>query len=191
MSNNEMSIEVNRKLIEIFDELLVAGDWEASLFLRAMGKQVRDLREKALQLLVSATGSAAYSTSNVLEEKAGHIKVFISVYQTEGNNLQKWHKTLKSLSDHSISRPVYREETHVQEMIRSKTDKQREAYVKILIKEGDVLATNTKITTDRLGNELIVLKPHTVKLENIIEFVHCQNRYRYLDDQLVLKGEMK
>lgn len=188
MNIYEKSIEVNKKLITVLDELLANAKWDASLFLRATGKQVQELRDKAEQLLIEATGSAAHVKNAGANVKAGCCKVFISVYQADGNNLQQWHRTLKSINTYSIGRPVYSKEENVRAMIRSKIDKQREGYVTVLIKEQDITSVGREIT-DRFGNELLTLKMGAVHPENILEFFHGDKIYNYSDEGLVLKRD--
>lgn len=172
------SIEVNKKLIDLLDGLLSACDWESSLFLKNASKRFIALRAEAERLLQEATGANAAQHTVKEITKAGHRKIFISVYQTEGNNLQKWFATMKSLAEYSISRPVYAEEAHVQALIRSKADPEREGYVVLFVKEDDIIQLPpSRVATDRLGNELLSLKVGAVKRENIIEFVHAQQHY--------------
>lgn len=191
MNTQENSIEINRQLIDVLDELLVKGNWEASLFLRAAGKQIRELRDQAYQLLIDVTGEITTQKNNNVLEKADHIKVYISLYQNEGNNLTKWYQMIKALTEHSVSRPVYREEEQAKVIIRSKADVQPEGYVAAFIKENDILQMPFgKTAVDRFGNELLSLRPGAIKLENIIEFVHCQQSYLLQDGGLVLKHKI-
>lgn len=189
MNTQENNIEVNRKLVDVLDELLTAGNWEASLFLKAAGKQIRSLRDRAQQLLIEVTNETVAEQNNKVLEKADHIKVCVSLYQNDGNNLAKWYQAVKALTEHSVSRPVYRDEEHVKTMIRSKADAQPEGYVVAFIKESDVLRMPFgKTSLDRFGNELLCLRPNAIKLENIIEFVHCQQSYSLQENGLVLKA---
>lgn len=190
IKNDTKSIEINRQLIHLLDDLLQAGNWEESLLLRTVNKQIHQLREKAEKLLQEAT-SIEHDQHYQAQEKAGFVKVFISLYQTDGNNLEKWHLTLKALSEYSISRPVYFSEEHVNMLIRSKADIYREAYVVVLVKPVDIIhLAADKTAKDRFGNELVTLKVSAIKLENIVEFVHGRNRYEYESEGLVLKDQL-
>lgn len=188
MSDEATRIEVNKKLIAMLDDLLDTCNWESSLFLKTASKKFLALRTEAEQLLLAATMPNIAPKNVVLQTKEGHTKVFLSVYQTEGANLQKWYVTLKSLDEYSISRPVYREEEHITAMIRAKSDPQREGYVVLFVKNDSIIHVPPgKIATDRLGHELITLKTGAVKQENILEFVHCQQHYQMNETGLVLK----
>lgn len=189
MSNDATRIEVNKKLIAMLDDLLGTCNWESSLFLKTASKKFLALRMEAEQLLLASTTTAPKNV--VIPVKAGHTKVFISIYLTEGINMEKWYATLKTLNEYSITRPVYRDEEHIKAMIRAKSDTQREGYVTLFIKDEDIInLPPSKIVTDRLGHELLALKIGAVKLENIIEFVHCQQHYRMSETGLVLKTEV-
>lgn len=188
MGTDNKDIEINRKMIAMLDKLLAAGKWDESLFLRNISKKFRELRQEAEQLLIERTGFGTIATHVVPKEKPGHVKVFISLYQTEGNNLQKWHRTLRLLTDHSVSRPVYQNEEEVKAMIRAKADVLREGYVSLFVKEQDIMQLPpNKVATDKLGHELMTLKAHAVKPENILEFIHNQKRYHVEEQGLVLK----
>lgn len=188
MSDNT-TIEVNKKLIAMLDGLLGGCNWESSLFLKTASKKFLALRMEAEQLLLASTAPDVTQKA-VMQVKEGHAKVFISMYQMEGNNLQKWYVTLKSLDEYSISRPVYREEEHIRAMVRAKPDAQREAYVAIFVKNENIINLPPgRIATDKLGNELLTLKTGAVKLDNIIEFVHGEQRYQINETGLVLKTE--
>lgn len=181
-------IAANEKLIQILDELLSVGDWQASLFLKTAAKQFMELRLQAQQLLAEVQRV----TSIQHQERAHAFEdarvVYISVYQAEGHDLHKWHQTLKSLTDYSLSRPVYQEEEHIRAMIRAKEQVQREGYVQVLVQQQDIVALpSDKKSYDRFGNELLTLKAGVVKPEHIVEFVHGEQRYQFQQDALVLK----
>ncbi|MGB6976825.1 MAG: Dot/Icm secretion system protein IcmQ, partial [Gammaproteobacteria bacterium] len=113
---------------------------------------------------------------------------YVSIFQMEGNNLHKWINTLKMLDHYSQSRPVYRTEEQVRAIIRTKSEQLREAYVVIEIKENDIIPLSAgRTAVDRLGNELLTLKRGAIQPENIIEFVHSEHRYDFVEGQLVLQ----
>lgn len=187
------SLEVNKKLIGLLDELLSACNWEATLFLKTASKRFKTLRDEAQRLLIETTGTGLSTQSTLKElEKAGHIKAYVSIYQADGINLQKWYNTLKALATYSIGRPVYRDEAQIKAAIHAKTDAQREAYVSVFIKEEEIVnLPSSHAAIDKLGHALMTLKMGAVKTENIIEFVHCQKRYHFSDDGLIYKSDVK
>ncbi len=191
-NTNEKYIAINHRLIKILDELLASGDWRASLFLRNTSKRFEELRKQAQDLSQRMSGTAALNSSDVVAiEKTGYCQVFVSLYQAEGSNLQKWHHLLKTLTEYSISRPVYRDESYIQKMMRAKENIQREAYVSVWIKPGDIIELpGARVAMDRLGQEMLTLKAGAIKPENIIAFAHCQKLYDVCEQGLVLKAEL-
>lgn len=190
--SNEKHIAINRDLITLLDELLASDDWQASLFLRNAGKRFAQLRDQANGLLQKMTGASISNLDrHVVLEKAGYCKVYVSLYQAEGSNLQKWHHLLKTLTEYSIGRPVYRDEACIQKMIRAKEQVQREAYVSVWIKQEDILElSGARVAMDRLDQEILTLKANAIKPENIIAFIHCQKAYQVHEQGLVHKAEL-
>lgn len=183
-------LEGSCKLISILDELLNNNDWESSLLLRTAKKHLNALKDEAKQITDSFKISEQHEDV-VSSLKEGHIKVYISLYQTEGTKLKIWHDMLKSLSEHSVSRPVYKDEEQVRTAIRSKPDMQRHAYVVVAIPENGIIHFE-KPAVDRLGQELLTLKDGVIETRNIIEFVHAnEKRYKFRNDMLVLDTREK
>ncbi len=187
-------IEIRNKLLEAFDKAIAEGNWEVSLFFRNVEKRLRELREFVATELVESEdnklASAIKKRSNFNQEN--YLQVCISIYQAEGDNLERWKNAIKALAGHSISRPVYRLEDHAQAMIRGKADTKREAYVIVCVKNTDIIQPYAgKIMEDRFGHELLTLKEGCVKLEHIIEFVHENKRYSFDDGELVFKNEIR
>lgn len=176
--------EMRDKIIAAFDKALEAGDWESTLFFKALGKRLRELREFVVKEL-SESPVAIESTKDILA-KEGYIPVYISIYQADGGNLEKWRNTIRVVAEHIISRPVYREEEHVRALIRSKAEQRREGYVIALVKENDILPPYAgKPQLDRFNHEMINLKEGSVKLANIIEFVHEDKRHLLREGEFI------
>ncbi len=178
-------LEGSRKLISILDELLNSDDWESSLLLRTAKKHLNALKDEAKQIADSLDGREEREQVDC-SLKEGHIKVYVSLYQTEGARLKIWHDMLKSLSEYSTSRPVYKDEEQVRTAIRSKPDMQRHAYAVVIISESGIIHFE-KPAVDRLGQELLTLKDSVIETKNIIEFIHAnEKRYKFRNDTLVL-----
>lgn len=181
-------LEATSKLVSLLDELLKDDDWESSLLLRTTKKHLVALRDEAKQIVDKLSGGADLEAnlqvSSSLEKD--HIKIYISLYQSEGSNIKAWQRMLKSLANYSISRPVYNDEEQVREMIRSKPEIQRHAYAIVAIPQNGIIHLE-KPTVDKFNHELLTLKEGAVQLKNIIEFVHAnEKRYVFRDDKLIL-----
>lgn len=184
MSEDSLRIEVAKKLAELLDGLLATGDWQSSLFLRVASKRIQILLDEA-KSLVELSNPEQSLTKKVKDSAHGYIPVYISLYQVVGNNLQNWQYALRLLSEHNTSRPTYRNEQFVRELIDSKPDGKRHGYAIVHVKEDDIY-TFEEQPRDSLGHEMLVLKEGVIKLENIIGFVHAnKKRYAFVNNMLV------
>jgi intracellular multiplication protein IcmQ len=186
--NLQEQVKLKNELLTLFDKALADGNWEASLYFRTVGKRLRELRQCIIDEIDTEDKSKASRVSRSLAQpKEGYIKVYVSIYQADGANIDRWRSTVKSLADYSINRPIYRAQEHIEAILRAKTDIKREAYVIVHVKENSIIQQYPgRAMTDRFGNELITLKEGSVKLENIIEFVHEGKRYSIDHGEFVL-----
>jgi Dot/Icm secretion system protein IcmQ len=188
IKNNSSSDDIiaARQLIAILQDLLAAGDWQSSgLLLRTISQKLQTYCDELKQWLEDNAKLA--QTQDTLQQVVNNERtvVYISLFQTEGNNLKKWENTLKML-DHYQSRPIYRAEEEVMAMIRTKSEQQREAYVIVKIKEDAILpSAGGRPVVDRLGHELLALKRGAIDPKNIIGFVHNGNHYVFSEGELV------
>jgi Dot/Icm secretion system protein IcmQ len=174
-----------RQLVQSLNDLLSSGDWEATLFLKANKKKLEALRDQAQAILDNiATSKENKKAMKEYVEQPGYKLVYISIYQADPNNLSKWQGVIKGLEKHSVSRPIYAEEVHVQALIRGKPDPAKEAYIKAFVRESDILKPQLgKTTYDRYDQPLITVKEGSVKVENIVEFIHQNKHYRYVPEK--------
>lgn len=182
---------LNKKLIEILDKIIEKGHWEGTLFLQAAGKKLRELREhlKAnLDVSTEPTESPSllhrYRQTKTTLNKAN--LVFILIYSAEGGNLKQWETIINSLATHSMTRPIYRNESDVQAVIRSKPNKQNDAYIAFSITADDINPPfNNKPSVDRYGNELVVLKEGVIHSDKVEYFIHTSGKYFFQNGKLI------
>jgi intracellular multiplication protein IcmQ len=191
---NRELVEIARKMVKLFEELFAACDWNSSLFIRNAIKPLQKLQQDAEEILKKLSADIDQTTETpaqretrfALEERPGYIKTFISLYQSEGSNLQKWQGALKNLVDQSVSRPIYRKEENIKELLRSKSDPMRQAYAVIFVPELSIIqAYQGKPSVDQFGNELLTIKERAITLENIVELVHMGHRYAFVNGKLI------
>lgn len=179
--------EVRQKIIKSLENIIQNGRWEGSLFLKNILKRLQKYRESIEIQEELETSEAISETSTIPEQKEGYERIYIELYQAACENLSNWAKTIKDLSRHYVSRPIYKNEQDVQELIRSKRSR-TDAYVTVWVKKKDIVILPPQLRTkDRLGHELIKVKENSIELENIIEFVHDKISYLYSDGQLIVK----
>lgn len=185
---NNQDRQILKRFIEIVDETLGACDWQGTHLLRSMEKKIKGLREEAIQLdsqlkeegMVQSMGFSNVSLS-------GFETVYISVFLQDFNDLRKWERTLKSITDYSVTRPVYKEEDQIKEMIRGRPDPNKEGYIAVMVKKEDIVkGVAGKAATDKLGFELLNIKEGGVKPAGIQRFVLGEKSYEFVDGSLKL-----
>ncbi|EHL29517.1 Dot/Icm secretion system protein IcmQ [Legionella drancourtii] len=178
-----LSDQQNEAILHALDEAINNGPWDQSNFLRAIGKNLNDIRDNFVSQLDTRTRQqikADTHLANRLALRSGQQEVFVSLYSADGTNLQSWEKIVANLPRQMISRPIYANEEHVRELIKTKENKQNEAYLGIYINQADIIPlTPDKALSDKLGNVLLTLKDKTLDLENISRFVHITGVYQF------------
>lgn len=175
-------VEIGEKLVKLLDGLLSVGDWQSSSFLRLSLAKIESLRDKAEKICGRGGEAQDVVSEAVVEGKKevpeGYRRVFVLLYQVEGGSLLNWFSVIKSLTEYSINRPVYEDENHLQEVIRSKVSgSESNGYVIVDVKEGDLFRNPEQL--DTFGHQLSTLKEKAVDMEHIVEFIHA-NRKRYV-----------
>lgn len=186
--NDELSEDQFEAILAALDKAISEGPWEESNFLRVIGKNLNEIRDKLASQVVSGQDNdkTAAHLANRIALRGGQREVFIALYSSTGSTIQSWTHILANLPRQIISRPIYANEHDVKEIIRSKENKLNEAYVSIYINKDDVLTTSMdKTPTDRLGKPLLSLKDRAIRVENINRFVHETGTYIYTGARLV------
>lgn len=188
--NNETELpKIISKVKKIFSDVLAVGDWESSIFLKNSAVKIRELQNRVEEIaqgkIAKNQVAAAGKVDRQGELAQGMMKVFVLLYQVDGTNIGGWYKTIKSLQEYNVTRPVYKDESYAEEFIRSKVSNvERNGYVAVYVNEKDLYETGT---ADRLGHQLFTLRENAIVLGNVVEFVHAnKNRYKMGEDELVL-----
>jgi len=176
--------KANLEILKSLDEALEKGPWESSLFLKGIGKKLKDIRDKFKEEMGLEEANASHLAQ--LTPEVQLIEVYISLYQSEGNNIRKWHSVVATLVGHSVSRPVYKNEQDIVNALKAKDYKINDAYVVVKVKpEHILLPTTDRPHVDREGRELLTLREGAIKLENIVRFVHISGEYKLIQNALV------
>jgi intracellular multiplication protein IcmQ len=192
MASSPSNEEIEKALIFLrtLDETIQQGPWEDSLFLRGIGKKLREIREKYVTDLgiadILAETSTLITTAPQTSLDTESIEVYVTLYQAEGNNLRKWTTIVAAIAQLSITRPVYASEEDVISAIRTKDYKVNDAYVAVKVGKGDILKpVEGKAPVDRYGHELLVLRENAIRLENVTRFVHLSGQYQFTRGALI------
>jgi Dot/Icm secretion system protein IcmQ len=185
--------EVKDQLLAAIDQAIEKGDWIGSHFLMNILKQLQDLRTYVLHELSEEPSAAPGSNHNLpqkqldlAEEKEGYVRVYVSLYQSESDSLDRWFSTIKMLTGYGVSRPVYATEEEIQHVMRERRSP-HDAYVSLWVKKTDIIPSYSgSPVKDRWGYTLLTLKEGSIQLQNIILFMHSGRRYYLTNRGLVL-----
>lgn len=187
--DKEDYLNLSQAIIDAVNHVMAAGNWEESLFLRNTLKPLKEIRAQAVTLRQQAMATAGseekYKLRPLSEEE---MLVYISIFQSVGDDLAGWALQIASLRSHLLGRPVYTNEVDVRKVLRQKLLTDSEAYVVVAIKRTDIEDSIHQFDrVDRYGNSLLTLKETAVKTTNIFEFVHHNKRYFYKSGKLILQ----
>ncbi|MCW5589612.1 MAG: Dot/Icm secretion system protein IcmQ [Legionellales bacterium] len=167
-------IRIYRNLLKVVEKCFRSADWSISLFFQGIGNRIRAMRDEIRQTLNEATEFLNPNLDNASSQlRAGMKIVYVSLYQADGNNFNKWQALLTNITRLSIGRPVYESERDIQAVIRAKAEPRRDAYVALYVREEDIIPPLGGIhPRDRSGNQLLTIREGAIKPENIHEFIH-------------------
>jgi len=191
MKNNVISKQQTEAIIKIMDDLIVQPGWDASGFLRVIGKKLQDIRDSFANQINSSSAEKAKIISNLANRvamRSGQQEIFIALYSAEGEKIQNWERIIMNLPRQVTSRPIYANEEDVIAASRDKENKKNEGYVSFYIRSEDILSLGDKSPQDKLGKPLLTLKAKSLTLDNMNRFVHSSGTYYYAQGRLVRKN---
>jgi len=190
MAEGTDNSEVNIKILKALDTAISEGPWSESPFLKATGKKLQAIRgefAKGIGMEGSLDVGAGTGATETAVPK-GMIEVYMLLYVAEGSKLHKWEGILSSVEKYSLSRPIYRSEQDIQNILREKGDDANNGYIAVLISETDITEESSEeVPKDRHGNELLVVRDRSVKPEHITRFVHVGSEFQFKDSKLIPK----
>lgn len=185
--SREDKVGLLKAVIATADHVVEAGDWQSSLFLRNTIKPLLAIKAEAqteLDQLQMKAGAKPIHTHAARSEN--EVEVYVSLFQSDGYNINKWAMQLRSLDRYVIGRPVYQNENDVENRIRLRNAGVNEAYVVVLVKKNDVQSDRFAAPLkDQFDHPLLTLKETALKNGRIIAFVHQKIRYHFVDGQLL------
>lgn len=182
-------IKLCKEIVSCIDEILNNESWEDSLFIRNSLKPLKNLRERALTLLEQVAPSVKIEAESECSIAEDRVLLYISLYQQDGLNMKKWELQLKSIECYLAGRPVYQQEEEVKKMIRLKLSQASEAYIVISAKKSAIQNDSFHPQRlDRCGNPLVSIAAGNITASDILEFIHEDRRYRFVDGKLIPKN---
>lgn len=186
---DQLSDEQSEAILKALNDAIETGPWDQSSFLKVIGKNLNEIRDGFLSQLGARSKSQLKAESHLANRialRSGQQEVFVSLYSSDGNNIQSWERIVANLPRQMISRPIYADEEDIKAILKMKENKINEAYVAIYINQNDILPLSPdKASFDKLGKPLLSLKDKTLNLDNISRFIHHSGVYRYDRGRLI------
>jgi len=111
--------------------------------------------------------------------------VYVYLFNAHGMALRTWQNLLlpSAFFEHSVNRPIYADKEHVEAVLRAKPNKDRHAYVEVVIKKDDIFqTTGGQDLQDKYGHPLLRLRQGALKPKNAQYFFHKDTKYKISKD---------
>ncbi len=112
------------------------------------------------------------------------IEVYVLLYQSIGDDLERWADCLQDMNTKGHQRPVYLSQADVEAFIDAQEDTSTYAYIIAMVHLDDIQEQQGSLKTDDMGYELLVLKEKSLWPKNISAFYHAGRHYVLADGQL-------
>lgn len=188
MPHSEQEIGVVKEVKKILDKGIQEGPWQANLYLKGIKKKLEELRDQfeadvGLDQLnresCNSNDPQGHGLNNITE-------IYISLYQSQGSNIQKWQEVIASLVRYSMGRPIYKDEDDVRAATHLTDRNPNNAYVVLKVNDDAILADSLEQPrVDREGRKLLMLKEGAITLHNIVRLVHASGHYKLVGNFLV------
>lgn len=175
-----------KQLIEKFEKTLHAWPADGGLFLDLMREKLEQIKQTFVQDVATHLPPDALGhlqESQALSQKS-ETDVYIALYQMQGDNIDRWATILSAIGMQGVSRPIYKNEADVINVIRHKEQPLKEGYAVVKIPTQDILSSSSP-HLDRSGFPLLHLKANALKIANVQRFVHQSGQYALKEGKLV------
>lgn len=180
---------LSREIIAITDRVLQIDGWHDSLFLRNVMKPLEEAKANAEAFIEEHEDSAGYQHEDMARQlQSDEQMVYMTLYQTGASHHLDWLTQLNTIQKTLLGRPVYFNEHAARGVIRSKIDNSADAYIMLHL-NSSLLDTLKKeqLNEDTNGCEFITLQPNMLTCEQIVELIYKDQRYFYMDGELIRK----
>lgn len=173
----------HEKLIELVRQAIRQD--EALRQLHSVGDKFRFVRDRLAGLLQNLEQhpvlSSQSETSSERQIMADEVLVYVYLFNANGTHLSSWQNMLtpKVFYEYSVNRPIYREKSQIEALLRAKSNKLQHAYLSIAVKKSSLLSQESN--PDALGQPTIKVKEGALQFEKLIAFTH--NHIDYVVNQ--------
>ena len=179
-----------RSIITAIDHVMEGGDWSSSLFLKNTLKPLAAIKAEAEAEIAKLEAKADSKIAPVAPPAEHEVEVYISLFQSEGYNINKWAMQLRSLDRYTVGRPIYQNAADIEKRVRLRAANGNEAHVAVIIRKADMQAADpfSPPLKDQFGHPLLQIKDVALRNGRITAFFHQGVRYLFVDGQLVKQG---
>ena len=172
-------------LLRQFQATLTQWPHDSGLFFELMQKKIEGMQSQFVQAVAEQLPAQTFGkNTDTTQTATNQTDVYVELYQSDGDNMDRWAMILKAIAVQAISRPIYQNEADVCSMIRAKQQPNKEGYAVVTVPDADIM--NPAISCkDSAGRPLVQIKSGTLKSENIIRFVHITGQYVWQNDRLI------
>ena len=180
---------LSREIIAMSDRVLQIEGWEDSLFLRNVMKPLQEAKANAEAFIEEHDDSIGHTHEDMARKiQSDEQMVYMTLYQTGASHHLDWLTQLNTIEKTLLGRPVYFDEHAARGMIRSKIDRSADAYIMLHLNSALIDSIkNEQENTDNNGFEFITLQPSMLTTEHIVELVYKDQRYFYMQGELIKK----
>ncbi len=150
-----------------------------------MGNKFRFIRERLHELLERlekhahlVVGEVKKSTFNLAEDEA---LVYVYLFNAQGASLKSWANMLTAnvFYEYSVNRPIYAEKSHIDALLKSKSNKSQHAFLTVIIKRSDITKPISENSLkDIVGSPLIKVKEGALRFDKLVTFTHSGHIYK-------------
>ena len=178
-----LSPEQVKNIQEAIKKMLSSDAWDKAIVLRVIRQQLQVLSDKFDKAALEAFAPEELAALVTHEEKQ---LVFISVYASEGKNLEAWQRLLMNLPRQYVSRPIYTREEDAQYAARNKGIAMNEGYVAIWVDKSNIMPSSNQLfdLKDKFQHALLTLKDRAIDLKNIEFFWVNSTHYTFQNGRL-------
>jgi intracellular multiplication protein IcmQ len=186
-TTGKLTLEEVQKVQEIMNQLLGENEWEQATYLKILREELQKIYT-AFNLLASQAyaqvNEEAEAQTHILNfDKTNYKLVYISVYSSEGENLDSWQRILFNLPKQFITRAIYENEYDAQDAIKLAPVFVNAAYVAIWVDKNLILSSEDYPPQfDKMGHQLINLRDRAVQLNKIEFFWNNMSKYRWVNN---------
>lgn len=184
-------IEEKLKLIEFVREAIQRDNqlrekYQTTEKFRFVRDRLQSLLETLEKSLPDISANQSKSSQGLASDETS---VYVYLYNAQGLQFKTWQNlvTPKVFYEYSVNRPIYAEKSHIDSLLRTKTNKAQHAYLTIAIKREFIKPQDENAPKDAAGNSAIKVKEGSLNIKNVLAFTHQEIEYLIGEEGVLIK----